>query len=123
MRADDLGALGFVGEKMIHLLDRAVERNDGEAVVVHVEDEILAHHGQTDECDVSLRFHKSCWHRITTMGGGARNFSGTMALPKFDPASSAHVPVFSAGTDDQAAKRDQGTARLTSVKACGKLPL
>ena len=54
MRADDFGALGFVGEEMVHLLDRAVERDDGEAVVVHVENEVLAHDGQTDECDVSL---------------------------------------------------------------------
>ena len=58
MRAEDFRALGFVGEEVVNLLNRAVERDDGEAVVVHVEDEILAHHGQTDECDVSLWFHK-----------------------------------------------------------------
>ena len=58
MRADDFCAFGFVGEKVIHLLDRAIERDDGEAVVVHVQNEILAHDGQPDECDVCLRFHK-----------------------------------------------------------------
>ncbi len=35
--------------------------HDGEAVVVHVEDEILAHDGQTDEGNVSLWFHIICW--------------------------------------------------------------
>jgi hypothetical protein len=43
---------------MVNLLDRAIEGHDGEAVVVHVQNEILAHDGQTDECDVSLWFHK-----------------------------------------------------------------
>ena len=50
-------ALGFVGEEVVHLLDGAVEGHDGEAVVVHVQNQILAHDGQTDECDVSFRFH------------------------------------------------------------------
>ncbi len=58
MRAEDLGALGFVGEEVVHFLDGAVVGHDGEAVVVHVQNEILAHDGQTDQCDVSLWFHK-----------------------------------------------------------------
>ena len=37
--------------------DRAVVGHDGEAVVVHVEDQVLAHDGQADECDVAFRFH------------------------------------------------------------------
>ena len=37
--------------------DGAVVGHDGEAVVVHVEDEVLAHDGQADECDVALWFH------------------------------------------------------------------
>ena len=31
--------------------------HDGEAVVVHVEDEVLAHDGQTNQCDVAFWFH------------------------------------------------------------------
>jgi hypothetical protein len=27
-------------------------------VVVHVEDEVLAHDGQSDECDITFWFHK-----------------------------------------------------------------
>ena len=53
MRADDLGALGFVGEEVVHLGDGAVEDGDLEAVVVHVEDEVLAHDGQADEADIT----------------------------------------------------------------------
>ena len=48
MRADDFRAFGFVGEKVVHLLHRPVEGHDGEAVVVHVQNKILAHDGQTD---------------------------------------------------------------------------
>ena len=54
LRADDLGALGLVGKEVVDLGDSAVERGHGEAVVVHVEDEVLAHHGQADEPNVSL---------------------------------------------------------------------
>ncbi len=54
VRADDVGALGFVGEEIVHLGDGAVEGHDGEAVVVHVQNEVLAHDGQADQCDVSL---------------------------------------------------------------------
>jgi hypothetical protein len=46
---------------MINFLNRAIERDDGESVVVHVENQILAHDGQTDECDVSLWFHNAVW--------------------------------------------------------------
>jgi hypothetical protein len=50
---------------MVNLLDRAVEGHDGEAVVVHVQNEILAHDGQTDKCNVSLWFHKKLKKQIS----------------------------------------------------------
>src|SRR5665213_199168 len=59
MCADNFCALRFVGEKMIYLFNRAIECDDGEAVVVHVENDVLAHDGQSDKCDVSLCVHKS----------------------------------------------------------------
>ena len=49
--------LASLAEKFVHLGDGAVEDGHGEAVVVHVENEVLAHHGQSDQSDVSLRFH------------------------------------------------------------------
>ena len=58
MGADDLRALGFAAEKLIHPGDRAVEHGHGEAVVIHVEDEVLAHDGQTDQSNISLSFHR-----------------------------------------------------------------
>jgi len=58
MSADDLGALGFAAEEFIHLGDGAIEDGDGEAVIIHVENEVLAHDGQTDESDVCLSFHE-----------------------------------------------------------------
>jgi hypothetical protein len=32
-------------------------------VVVHVQNQILAHDGQTNQCNISLRFHFSYWLR------------------------------------------------------------
>jgi len=58
MRAEHFGALGFIRKKVIHLFRGAVVSDDGEAVVVHVENQILTHDGQTDKGNVSLRFHK-----------------------------------------------------------------
>ena len=55
--ADDIRAFGFPGQELVHLGDRAVESHHGVAVIVHIQDEILAHDGQTDECDVRFRFH------------------------------------------------------------------
>lgn len=76
--SDHLGAFGLVLQEVVHLGHGSVERAhllDGfrgeeqvpevrsprsaslgepyhKPVVVHVHDEVLAHHGQTDECDV-----------------------------------------------------------------------
>ena len=57
MRAEDVGAFGFVGEEVVHLGDGAVEGDHGEAVVVHVQNQILAHDGQTNHSNVSFWFH------------------------------------------------------------------
>ncbi len=51
--ADNLGALGFVGEEVVHLGNGAVEDGNFEAVVVHVEDKILSHDGEADEADIT----------------------------------------------------------------------
>jgi hypothetical protein len=55
-RADHFPAVGRAGEEIVHLRYRAIEHRHPEAVVVHVEHEVLAHHRQTDETDVCL-FH------------------------------------------------------------------
>ena len=57
MGANDLRSLGFVGQEFVDLGDRPVVGDDGETVVVHVEDEVLAHDGQADQRDVALRLH------------------------------------------------------------------
>ena len=48
--------LASFGQKIVHARNGAVENGHGEAVVVHVENQILAHHGQTNQGDISL-FH------------------------------------------------------------------
>ena len=62
MRADDLACpCASLARNSSTFDDGAVVGHDGEAVVVHVEDEVLAHDGQADECDVCFRFH--LWDR------------------------------------------------------------
>ena len=51
--AHDGLALGLVGNEAVDLGDCTVESADGEAVVGHVQDQVLAHDGQADEAEVS----------------------------------------------------------------------
>ena len=53
-----LGALGLFGQEVVHLGDGAIVGHHDVAVVVHVEDEVLPHHRQADQADVSLRIHR-----------------------------------------------------------------
>ena len=39
-------------DEVVDLRGGAVEDGDGEAVALHVQDEVLAHHGQADQADV-----------------------------------------------------------------------
>ena len=50
--ADDLLALGPAGHEVVDLRGGAVEDGDGEAVALHVQDEVLAHDGEADQSDV-----------------------------------------------------------------------
>jgi hypothetical protein len=51
--ADDALTLGLVFQEAVDLGNGAVEGHDGEAVVGGVENQVLAHDGQTDETEVS----------------------------------------------------------------------
>ena len=53
VRANDGLALGLILQEAVHLLDCAVEGDNGEAVVSHVQDQILTHDGQANEAEVS----------------------------------------------------------------------
>ena len=57
MGADHVGAIRFLGEKVIDLRHGPVVNDYGETVIVHVQNEILSHDGQANERDVSFRFH------------------------------------------------------------------
>jgi hypothetical protein len=56
--ADDVGAFGFVGEEIVDFGNGAVEDGHFEAVVIHVENEVLTHHGKADQADVT----RGVWH-------------------------------------------------------------
>ena len=53
VRAHHLRPLGFVGQKVVHLGNGAVEHGNFEAVVVHVEDKVLSHHCKADQADIA----------------------------------------------------------------------
>ena len=58
VRAHHLRAGGFVGDEVIHLRDGAIKNGYAIAVVVHVQNEVLAHYRETDEADItSFRLH------------------------------------------------------------------
>ncbi len=70
VRADDLRALGLVGQKVVDLGGGAVEDGNFVAVVVHVQDEVLPHHGQADQADVTTAvFHSVSCPRLTVQRG------------------------------------------------------
>ena len=58
MGADHFGPLGLAPEEFIDPRHRPVENGHDKTVVVHVENEVLAHHGQSDQSDVCLSFHE-----------------------------------------------------------------
>lgn len=47
--------LGLVLKEAVDLGGRAVVRADGETVIGSIEDQVLAHDGQTDEAEISTR--------------------------------------------------------------------
>ena len=53
--ADELLALAAAVDELVDLGGGAVEDGDGVAAALHVEDEVLAHHGQADQADVGGR--------------------------------------------------------------------
>src|SRR6516165_10656829 len=57
MRSQDLCSFGFFVQEFINLRYSAIKGDHGEAVVVHIQNQILPHHGQADDGNVSLRFH------------------------------------------------------------------
>ena len=52
MGADDALALGLVLQKVVHFGRGAVVGAHDEAVVGHVQDQILTHDGQTNQTDI-----------------------------------------------------------------------
>ena len=72
VRSQHLGVLGLFIEKIIHLRNRPVEGDHREPVVVHVQNQILAHNGQPDYSNISFRFHVGCYvqHSRTLVKSG-----------------------------------------------------
>jgi hypothetical protein len=59
MSPENFRAFRFFREEFIYLGSGAVVGHDSVAVVIHVQDEVLAHDGQANQCDIALRFHDS----------------------------------------------------------------
>jgi hypothetical protein len=60
MRSDDLRSLRLILYEIIHFRDGPVEHSHFVAVVVHVQNEVLSHHRQTNQSNVTTSlFHQS----------------------------------------------------------------
>ena len=59
MGADDISPFRLVAYEFIHLGHSPVEGRHGEPVVVHIQNQILAHDGQPNNTNISFRFHIS----------------------------------------------------------------
>ncbi len=59
MRSDDVGAGRRPIHEFIHFARRPVVDGDGEALIIHVQDQVLSHDRQADQADISLWFHLS----------------------------------------------------------------
>ena len=53
MGADNRRALGFVIEELVHFGNGSIEDGHAVAVVIHVEDQILAHDSEANQPDVA----------------------------------------------------------------------
>ena len=53
VRAHHVGAGGFVRDEIVNLRDGAIEDGHAIAVVVHIQDEVLAHYREADEADIA----------------------------------------------------------------------
>jgi hypothetical protein len=56
VRAHDLRPFGFVGQEIVHLGDGSIEHCHAKTVVVHIQYQVLAHHGQPDQSDITELF-------------------------------------------------------------------
>jgi len=52
--AGDVAALGLVVDEVIDLGNGPIENGYGEAVIVHVQDQVLAHDRKADQADVAF---------------------------------------------------------------------
>ena len=54
MRTNDRFASRPAGEKFIHFGRRSIENGDSKAVICHIENEVLAHYGESNQTNVCI---------------------------------------------------------------------
>jgi hypothetical protein len=47
--------LGFIREEVVDFCYGTVEGHDGESMIGHIEDQVLSHHGQADQSEITTR--------------------------------------------------------------------
>ena len=62
--ADDLSPLAVLRHEFLHRRGGAVPDRDAEAVVLHVQHQVLAHHFQAAQSDIA-----ECGHWLVSQGG------------------------------------------------------
>src|SRR5581483_6033741 len=69
MGSDDLSPFCFVSGKFVYLGDCSIEDSHSITMVIHIENQVLAHDGQSNKADVaSCVWHKYLLNRIRQIG-------------------------------------------------------
>ena len=105
--ADDLLPLASAVDEVVDLGGRAVEDGHGEAVALHVQDEVLAHHGQADQADVGGRGRGAHCGSDNLSNGedSSAPRRGAIILPKPRLISTAESPAGVDGLGNAAERR------------------
>ena len=75
--AHDLRAGGFAGDELVNLGDGPVEHGYAIPVVVHIQDEVLAHHSKADQSDIAASFFHDSSFYSSPITAHARICAGT----------------------------------------------
>src|SRR5262245_20353461 len=81
MSADDASALRLIRQKIVDLRSRSIESDHVETVVIHIQNQVLAHDRQADQSNVTL------WLHVSITG---RNVAHEASIVDVSPLSKKH---------------------------------
>src|ERR1051325_10614157 len=58
MRADHMITLSLPVQKLVYFRNGPIKSDHSKTMIVHVQNQILAHHSQANNCNITFRFHR-----------------------------------------------------------------